>query len=160
MIPCYKLEELLELQFGDYNMLAYTIIFSLIQFCQNVTGLEEALFMVSAGKRLTPAFEASIGESKIICCAKCSLTNWCLSANFNNSSRICEFVPLPSLAVQSYASVQENWNAYSTNGTVCIYLCCHCTACQCSPLRRKFMECYIIKPAQSLLIKHLVIGQR
>ena len=29
----------------------------------------------------------------------------------------------------------------------------HCTARQCSPLRRKFMECYIIKPAQSLLMK-------
>ena len=25
-------------------------------------------------------------------------------------------------------------------------------------VRRKFMECYIIKPAQSLLMKHLVIG--
>ena len=36
----------------------------------------------------------------------------------------------------------------------------YCTARQCSPLRRKFMECYIIKPAQSLLMKHLVIGQR
>ena len=36
----------------------------------------------------------------------------------------------------------------------------HCTARQCSPFRRKFMECYIIKPAQSLLMKHLVIGQR
>ena len=35
-----------------------------------------------------------------------------------------------------------------------------CTARQCSPLRRKFMECYIIKPAQSLLMKHLVISQR
>ena len=35
-----------------------------------------------------------------------------------------------------------------------------CTARQCSPLRRKFMECYIIKPDQSLLMKHLVIGQR
>ena len=34
------------------------------------------------------------------------------------------------------------------------------TARQCSPLRRKFMECYIIKPAQSLFMKHLVIGQR
>ena len=37
---------------------------------------------------------------------------------------------------------------------------CYCTARQCSPLRRKFMEYYIIKPAQSLLMKHLVIGQR
>ena len=37
---------------------------------------------------------------------------------------------------------------------------CYCTALQCSPFRRKFMECYIIKPAQSLLMKHLVIGQR
>ena len=36
----------------------------------------------------------------------------------------------------------------------------NCTARQCSPLRQKFMECYIIKPAQSLLMKHLVIGQR
>ena len=36
----------------------------------------------------------------------------------------------------------------------------YCTARQCSPLGRKFMECYIIKPAQSHLMKHLVIGQR
>ena len=36
----------------------------------------------------------------------------------------------------------------------------HCTARQCSPLRRKFMECYIINPALSFLMKHLVIGQR
>ena len=31
---------------------------------------------------------------------------------------------------------------------------------QCQPLRRKFMECTIINPALSLLVKHLVIGQR
>ena len=36
----------------------------------------------------------------------------------------------------------------------------NCTARQCSPLRRKFMECYITNPALSILIKHLVIGQR
>ena len=30
----------------------------------------------------------------------------------------------------------------------------------CSPLRRKFMDCSIINPALSLLMKHLVIGQR
>ena len=37
----------------------------------------------------------------------------------------------------------------------------NCTACQCSPLRRKkIMECNIFNPAQSLLMKHLVIGQR
>ena len=35
-----------------------------------------------------------------------------------------------------------------------------CTARQCSPLRRKFMECSINSPALSLLMKHLVIGQR
>ena len=29
----------------------------------------------------------------------------------------------------------------------------------CSPLRQKFMECYINSPALSLLLKHLVIGQ-
>ena len=31
---------------------------------------------------------------------------------------------------------------------------------QCSPLRRKFMEFSITNPAISLLMKHLVIGQR
>ena len=36
----------------------------------------------------------------------------------------------------------------------------YCTARQCSSLRRKFMECSINSPALSLLMKHLVIGQR
>ena len=36
----------------------------------------------------------------------------------------------------------------------------NCTARQCSPLRRTFMECSISNPALSLLMKHLVIGQR
>ena len=36
----------------------------------------------------------------------------------------------------------------------------NCTARQCSPLRRKFMACSINNPALSLLMKHLVIGQR
>ena len=35
-----------------------------------------------------------------------------------------------------------------------------CTARQCLPLRRKFMRCFINSPALSLLMKHLVIGQR
>ena len=30
---------------------------------------------------------------------------------------------------------------------------------KCSPLRGKFMECSIIHPALSLMMKHLVIGQ-
>ena len=36
----------------------------------------------------------------------------------------------------------------------------NCTAHQCLPLRRKFMKCSINSPALSLLMKHLVIGQR
>ena len=36
----------------------------------------------------------------------------------------------------------------------------YCTARQCSPFRQKFMECSINNPALSLLMKHLVIGQR
>ena len=36
----------------------------------------------------------------------------------------------------------------------------YCKAPQCSLLRRKFMECSINSPALSLLMKHLVIGQR
>ena len=34
------------------------------------------------------------------------------------------------------------------------------TARQCSPSRRKFMQCSINNPALSLFMKHLVIGQR
>ena len=36
----------------------------------------------------------------------------------------------------------------------------YCTARQCSPLRRKFIRCSINNPALTLLMKHLVIGQR
>ena len=36
----------------------------------------------------------------------------------------------------------------------------NCKARQCSPLRRKFIECSINNPALSLLMKHLVTGQR
>ena len=36
----------------------------------------------------------------------------------------------------------------------------NCTARQCSPVRPKFIECSINNPALSLLMKHLVIGQR
>ena len=36
----------------------------------------------------------------------------------------------------------------------------YCTARQCSPLWRKFMVCSMNSPALSLLMKHLVIGQR
>ena len=36
----------------------------------------------------------------------------------------------------------------------------YCTAHQYSPLRRNFMECSINNLALSLLMKHLVIGQR
>ena len=41
-----------------------------------------------------------------------------------------------------------------------LYINHDCTARKCSPLRRKFMECSINSPALSLLMKHLVIGQR
>ena len=48
--------------------------------------------------------------------------------------------------------------------SVCMPICkidnANCTARQCLPLRRKFMERSIINPALSLLMKHLVIGQR
>ena len=36
----------------------------------------------------------------------------------------------------------------------------YCMARQCSPLRRKFMVCSIIQLALSILMKHLLIGQR
>ena len=39
-------------------------------------------------------------------------------------------------------------------------LAVNCMALQCLPLRQKFMECSVINPALSLLMKHLDIGQR
>ena len=36
----------------------------------------------------------------------------------------------------------------------------YCTARQCSPIRQKFIECTTINPALSLLMKHLITGQR
>ena len=42
---------------------------------------------------------------------------------------------------------------------ICSLISINCTARQCSPLRRKFMECPIINPGLSLLMKHLDIGQ-
>ena len=48
----------------------------------------------------------------------------------------------------------------SNPGSICFLPTYYCMARQCLSLRRKFMQCYIIKPAQSLLMKHLVIGQR
>ena len=58
-------------------------------------------------------------------------------------AKLMDSCPLPSQCREAYELRYAN-----------------CAARQCSPLRRKFMECYIIKPAQSLLVKHLVIGQR
>ena len=64
---------------------------------------------------------------------------------------------------QQHAWAQLDFIVFLTlrNNSIFIMLLCfkhnlNCTARQCSPLRRKFMECYIIKPAQSLLMKHLV----
>ena len=57
---------------------------------------------------------------------------------------------------ENYAfSCNLSFNFHST-GLTFIY----CMACKYSPLRRKFMKCTIINPALSLLVKHLVIGQR
>ena len=44
-------------------------------------------------------------------------------------------------------------------GDICLNFKVNCTARQCSPLRRKFMEFSINNPALSLLMKYLVIGQ-
>ena len=57
-----------------------------------------------------------------------------------------------------------NYSKWLAGDTGTLSCCCirrtYCTARQCSPLRRKFMECSTINPALSLLMKHLVIGQR
>ena len=56
-----------------------------------------------------------------------------------------------------YEANRNSGNAYY-RAMLFAFLFVNCTARQFSPLGQKFMECYIIKQAQSLLMKHLVIG--
>ena len=54
--------------------------------------------------------------------------------------------------------VVDFFAVYKANGFT--FVGSNCTARQCSPLWRKFMECSINSPALSLLMKPQVIGQR
>ena len=70
------------------------------------------------------------------------------------SLKLTDITPKPENKVEQNVSLYDKPNAIMFVQMQKVY----CTARQCLPLRRKFMECYIIKPAQSLLMKHLVIG--
>ena len=70
---------------------------------------------------------------------KCAVTT-CTNAMFNTGK--CRHFTLPACLLLFYISGSDY------------------TARQCSPLRRKFIECSKINPALSLFLKHLVIDQR
>ena len=62
-------------------------------------------------------------------------------------------------SVPSNKSEESSVHLYSFYGRV-LFHSSYSMALQCSPLRRKFMVCSIIQLALSILMKHLVIGQR
>ena len=95
----------------------------------------------------------------------CAYSKGCITKAFKNSLNICSsrhvndllITPMIRFALFTFISTCVS-NAPTPR--IDAFTSFHnCTARQCSPLRRKFMECYIIKPAQSLFRKHLVIGQ-
>ena len=74
-----------------------------------------------------------------------------LSVIFNNA--VPKFYPTEPM-------LSENYTVYCSDILAQLGQSVNCTARQCSPLRRKFMECTKISPAPSLLMKHVVIGHR
>ena len=78
---------------------------------------------------------------------------------FNIALRAQGFLLLLKLTPRSEGILQSTGNRL-TKWECTILKGNMCTARQCSPLRRKFMECSINNPALSLLMKHLVIGKR
>ena len=66
------------------------------------------------------------------------------------------------LGIQTLSTIEGQFSIYKHGPRIVplSFFSQNCRACQCWLLRRKFIECSIINPALSLLIKHLVIGQR
>ena len=96
----------------------------------------------------------------------CPYYNFNLSINhFMQLLQICGY-----LKSDLFIMVLLNLKLHTHKCSNLLFLCCYLpplnkifsqlyTARQCSPLRRKFMECSIINPALSLLMKHLFIDQ-
>ena len=117
-------------------------------------------FKVSKGRKFTHFFFIfNLPEYKVpgcVCDASPSgvrLSSICLSGVH------CQFTPL-FVTFSEISGPKKPHNKGLRRLSRPLIESCNCTARQCSPLRRKFMECYIIKPAQTLSVKHLVIGQR
>ena len=79
--------------------------------------------------------------------------------NGNETFHVRSYYTVASCSHHSMLGKYPGWFV-TTHHYIAPLLFPYCTARQCSPLGRKFMECYIIKPAQSLLMIRLVIGQR
>ena len=84
-----------------------------------------------------------------------------LAAEFIRKVHLRDYLEyLIPLKLKRYLIKKENMKVLTSVSLREITLIDYCTARQCSPLRRDFMKCSIIDPALSLLMKHLVIGQR
>ena len=75
-------------------------------------------FAISKGKRFTTSFDSVTTLSRIDCCTRCVSTDGCMSVNFENSSKQCQLVSLPSSHLHNGTEVASGWDIYSINGTL------------------------------------------
>lgn len=123
--------------YDNCNMFYVLILFRLSAVLGSIdviSGSKTTLFSVARGKRFTSSFGQFISRSKIDCCRECVSKSGCLSVNFSNLTNVCEFVALPSLAIQAYSRTETSWNIYATDGTYTITPCFIRLAMSFSPL--------------------------
>ena len=73
-------------------------------------------FTISKGKRFTTSFDLATTLSRIDCCTRCVSTDGCLSVNFENSSKQCQLVSLPSSHLHNGTEAASGWDIYSIYG--------------------------------------------
>ena len=75
-------------------------------------------FTAFYGKRFTSSFDSVAAVSRIDCCRRCVSREGCLSVNYENSTKQCQFVALPYLATQFHigTEVSGSCDIYATYG--------------------------------------------
>ena len=104
------------------------MVISFLEICvqNNILANSDSIsktFTALDGKRFTLPFDSVATESQIDCCIRCVSREGCLSVNFENSTKQCQFVALPYLATQLHigTEVSSSWDIYATDGMLCLF---------------------------------------